>query len=241
MPDWVSTIYPGRSFEWYVYTPAGLAPGEEAALMVFQDGAGAKGYMPAVLDNLIAKGEIPKMVGVFVNPGFFIDSKKSDRSFEYDTLSDQYSQFLLQEILPEVEKTTPLKKDPAFRAIAGASSGGICAFTAAWEHPEQFGKVMSWIGSFTDIAHGKSLKEGGQNYPSMIRLTPKKPIRVFLQDGINDLDNQFGNWPLANEGMAKALAFAGYDYKFVLGNGNHSGRHGVAILPDTLRWLWRPN
>jgi enterochelin esterase family protein len=238
MPDWQSHIFEGTSHEWYVYTPAGLQPGEIPAVMVFQDGQWAKNYMPDVLDNLIAKKEIPKMVAVFVAPGVFAD-KRSNRSFEYDTLSDQYCRFITQEILPEVEKTTPVSHDPAMRAIAGLSSGGIAAFTAAWEHPEQFGKVMSWIGSFTDIAHGQSLKEGGQNYPPMIRMTPKKPIRVFLQDGANDLDNQFGNWPLANQEMAKALAFAGYDYKFVFGMGNHSDRHGRAILPDTMRWLWR--
>jgi enterochelin esterase family protein len=164
---------------------------------------------------------------------------RRNRSFEYDTLSDQYARFLLEEILPEVQKSVNLRQDAASRAISGASSGGICAFTVAWERPEAFSKVLSWIGSFTNIASGESRRAGGHNYPALIRKTPKKPIRVFLQDGENDLDNAHGNWPLANQQMAKALAFAGYDYQFVYGKGFHSAAHGRAILPDSLRWLWR--
>ena len=133
-----------------------------------------------------------------------------------------------------------LRHDAASRAISGASSGGICAFTVAWERPNEFSKVLSWIGSFTNIANGKTLREGGHNYEALVRKTfPRKPIRVFLQDGENDLDNANGNWPLANQTLAKSLAYAGYDYKFEFGHGFHSNRHGRAILPDSLRWLWR--
>jgi enterochelin esterase family protein len=181
---------------------------------------------------------MPVTVGVFINPGTR-KSGGSNRGFEYDTLSDQYVRMLLEEILPEVEKSVKLRHDAAGRAIAGSSSGGICAFTAAWERPNEFSKVLSWVGSFTNLQPGKSGHEGGHNYPAIIRRTPAKPIRVFLQDGENDLDNLAGNWPLANQGMAKALAFAGYDYRFVFGHGFHSGKHGQAILPDSLRWLWR--
>jgi enterochelin esterase-like enzyme len=124
-------------------------------------------------------------------------------------------------------------------ARPGSSSGGICAWTVAWERPDEFRKVLSWVGSFTNIASGKSRREGGHNYEALIRKTPKKPIRVFLQDGANDLDNANGNWPLANQQMAKALEFAHYDYQLVFGNGFHSNRHGRAILADSLRWLWR--
>lgn len=237
-PDWESHVFEGTSREWYVYTPAIGRADEPLPVMVFQDGQWMKNYVPVVLDNLIAKGEIPAMVGIFLAPGVFKDGK-SNRSFEYDTLSDQYVRFLLEEILPEVEKTVKLRKDPDGRAICGMSSGGICAFTAAWQRPDQFGKVLSWIGSFTNIAHGPGNQAGGHNYPALIRLTPKKPLRVFLQDGANDLDNRFGNWPLANQEMAKALAFAGYDYRFEFGRGNHSDKHGRALLPDSLRWLWR--
>lgn len=239
MPPWQSKIFEGTKRDWWVYVPAQYRPENPAAVMVFQDGAGPKDYVPAVFDNLIAKGDIPVMVGIFIQPGTRADGG-SNRSFEYDTLSDQYARFLLEEILPEVEKTVKLRHDAANRAISGASSGGICSFTVAWERPNEFSKVLSWIGSFTNIAAGKTLREGGHNYEAMVRKTfPRKPIRVFLQDGANDLDNANGNWPLANQTLAKSLAYAGYDYKFEFGHGFHSNRHGRAILPDSLRWLWR--
>ena len=238
MPVWKSNIFAGTERKWWLYVPAQYTPEKPACVMVFQDGAGYKNYVPTVFDNLIAKGDMPVTVGVFLDPGVKANGGRN-RSFEYDTLSDQYARFLLEEILPEVEKTAKLKKDAASRAICGASSGGICAFTVAWQKPEEFGKVVSWIGSFTNIAHGATMREGGHNYEALIRKTPKKPIRVFLQDGANDLDNANGNWPLANQQMAKALAFAGYDYQFVYGQGFHSHQHGRAIFPDTLRWIWR--
>jgi enterochelin esterase-like enzyme len=238
MPSWESKIFAGTRRDWWVYVPAQYKPESPAAVMVFQDGASYREYVPTVFDNLIAKGDMPITVAIFIQPGVFSDNR-ANRSFEYDTLSDQYARFLLEEILPEVEKTTRLRHDPASRAIAGASSGGICAFTVAWERPNEFGKVVSWIGSFTNIASGKTVREGGHNYEAMIRKTPRKPIRVFLQDGSNDLDNANGNWPLANQTLAKSLAYARYDYKFEYGQGFHSHRHGRAILPDTLRWLWR--
>jgi enterochelin esterase family protein len=125
-----------------------------------------------------------------------------------------------------------LRPDAAGRAICGISSGGICAFTAAWERPDLFSKVLSHVGSFTNIRHG-------DQYPGMIRKTPGKPIRVFLQDGSNDLDNANGSWPLGNQQMAASLKYQGYDYKFAYGDGAHNGKHGGVILPDSLRWLWR--
>jgi enterochelin esterase family protein len=239
MPPWESKIFSGTRRDWWVYVPAQYRPESPAAVMVFQDGAGAKDFVPVAFDNLIAKGDVPVTVGVFIQPGTFLSDNRSNRSFEYDTLSDQYVRFLLEEMLPEVEKTVKLRHDAASRAIAGASSGGICAFTAAWERPGEFSKVLSWIGSFTNIASGKTVREGGHNYAALVRKTAKKPIRVFLQDGANDLDNIHGNWPLANLTLAKSLAFAGYDYRFEYGQGFHSNRHGRAMLPDTLRWLWR--
>lgn len=238
MPPWKSQIFAGTTRDWWVYVPAQYTAGSPAAVMIFQDGASYQSYVPTVFDNLIAKKDMPVTVGVFINPGVFADGR-ANRSFEYDTLSDQYARFLLEEILPEVEKTTALRHDAAGRAIAGASSGGICAFTAAWERPNEFSKVLSWIGSFTNIAAGPTRREGGHNYEAMIRKTPKKPIRVFLQDGANDLDNANGNWPLANQTLARSLQFANYDYRFVFGQGFHSHSHGRAILPDSLRWLWR--
>jgi enterochelin esterase family protein len=235
---WKSKIFAGTTRDWWVYVPAQYRDDEPACVMIFQDGRGVKDFVPTVFDNLIAKKDMPVTVGIFIQPGIF-DGGRPNRSFEYDTLSDQYARFLLEEILPEVEKTIRLRHDGNSRAIAGSSSGGICSWTVAWERPDDFRKVLSWVGSFTNIASGKTGREGGHNYEAMIRKTDKKPIRVYLQDGANDLDNNNGNWPLANQQMAKALEFKGYDYAFAYGQGFHSGKHGRAILPDSLRWLWR--
>jgi enterochelin esterase-like enzyme len=237
---WESKIYPNTTRPWWIFVPAQYKEDQPACVMVFQDGGGYRSFVPTVFDNLIAKGEMPVTAAVFINPGSGRgEDGRGQRSVEYDTLSDRYTRFLLEEILPEAEKTVKLRHDPESRAIAGASSGGICAWTVAWERPDEFRKVLSWVGSFTNISSGKSRHDGGHNYEALIRKTEKKPIRVFLQDGANDLDNNHGNWPLANQQMAKALQFAGYDYQFVFGQGFHSNRHGRAILPDSLRWLWR--
>jgi len=237
-PVWHSHIFEGTTRDWWIYIPAAYKPENPACVMVFQDGGGPKNYAPTTFDNLIAKGDMPVTVGVFINPGTFADGK-SNRSFEYDTLSDQYSRFLLEEILPEVEKTVHLRHDPESRAIAGASSGGICAFTVAWQRPDQFSKVLSWVGSFVNLQGGPTKIGGGHNYPPMIRENPKKPIRVFQQDGENDLDNPYGNWPLANREIDKALTFAGYDHTIVIGHGFHSDAQGRYLFPESLRWLWR--
>ena len=238
MPKWASKIFPNSERDWWIYVPSQYKLEKPACVMVFQDGAGPKGYMGPVFDNLIARGDMPVTIGIFIQPGNKIGGP-SERAFEYDTLSDQYVRFLLEEIFPEVEKTYKLRHDAASRAITGASSGGICAFTAAWERPNEFSKVLSWVGSFTDIASGPDFKQGGHNYPFLIRKAPKRDIRVFLADGENDLDNEHGNWPLANQTMAKSLAWKGYDYKFVYGQGFHSDRQGRALLPESLKWLWR--
>jgi len=238
MPAWHSTIFAGTTRDWWVYVPAQYNPSSPAAVMVFQDGNAARQYVVPVVDNLIAKGDIPVMVGIFIEPGG-IKAPRDNRSFEYDTLSDQYARFLLEEMLPEVEKTVRLRRDAAGRGIAGQSSGAIAAFTVAWERPAEFSKVLSGIGSFTNIQGGKTLREGGHNYAALVRRVPPKPIRVFMQDGANDLDNAFGSWWLANQTLARSFAFARYDYKFEQGQGFHNNNHIRAILPDALRWLWR--
>ena len=240
--EWTSKIFPGTMRDYWVYVPAQYDSNQAACVMVFQDGGSyvkADGQLrvPIVFDNLIHRKEMPVTIGVFINPGQIPASAPGkepvkNRSFEYDTLSDQYARFLLEEILPEVGRKHNLANDAASRAICGMSSGGICAWTVAWERPDAFRKALSHIGSFTNI-------RGGHVYPSLIRKTPPKPIRVFLQDGSRDLDNEHGNWPLANQEMAAALKFAKYDYQFVFGDGAHNGKHGGAILPDSLRWLWR--
>ena len=240
---WVSEkVYPGTERDMWLYVPAQYDGKTPACMMVFQDGGGyvnLKGDtpVPTVFDNLIHKKQMPVTIGIFLDPGVFPAKTKGrkprrNRSFEYDTLSDQYARFLIEEILPAVGKQYKLTDDPEGRAICGISSGGICAFTVAWQRPETFRKVLSHVGSFTNI-------RGGHDYHARIRKTPNKPIRVFLQDGKNDLDNQHGNWWLANLEMEAALKFKGYDYKFVGGEGGHNGKHGGAILPDSLRWLWR--
>jgi enterochelin esterase-like enzyme len=240
---WKSNVFAGTERDYWVYVPAQYKPETPACVMVFQDG---KNYVsedgqfrvPIVFDNLIQRGEMPVTIGIFINPGVFTDKKTADgkpesnRSFEYDSLSDQYVRFLLDEILPEVAKEYKLVDNPAGRAICGISSGGICSWTAAWERPDAFSKVLSHVGSFTNI-------RGGHVYPALIRKTEPKPIRIFLQDGAGDLDNAHGNWPLANQEMASALKFAKYDYRFEYGDGGHNGKQGGAILPDSLRWLWR--
>jgi enterochelin esterase family protein len=254
-----SKIYPGTERDYWVYVPKQYDAANPACLMVFQDGGGYMGTngsfrSTVVLDNLIHKKEVPVTIAVFINPGNVPAGEpgqkgRSNRSFEYDSMGELYVRFLLEELLPEVEKKWKITQEPAGRATVGISSGGICAFTAAWERPESFGKVISHIGSFTNI-------RGGHVYPALVRKNTETPpaslnateknrwelrrkLRVFLQDGSNDLDNLHGSWPLANQEMFAALKFAKIDCDFKFGDGGHSGKHGGSILPDTMRWLWR--
>ncbi len=239
---WKSKVFDGTTRTYQVYVPQQYDGKTPACVMVFQDGsnyANAKGQfrVPVVFDNLIHQKKIPVMIGIFIDPGSVpaadpSQKSRANRSFEYDTPSPQYATFLEKEIFPEVEKTLKIRHDSPGRAIGGISSGGICAFTAAWERPDMFGKVLSHVGSFTNI-------RGGDIYPCLIRKTEKKEIRVFLQDGENDLDNLFGNWPLANKYMASSLKYMKYDYRFEFGTEGHNGKHGGAILPESLIWLWR--
>ncbi len=240
--EWRSTIFPGTDRAYWVYVPAQYTPDKPANVMVFQDGGGyvnetGETRAPIVFDNLIHQGKLPVTIGIFINPGHFppvAEGKPliSNRSFEYDTLSDQYVRFLLEEILPAVGEKYKLTTDPNCRAICGASSGGICSFTVAWQRPDAFRKVLSHVGSFADI-------RGGHVYPFLVRKTPPKPIRVYLQAGANDLDVGWGDWSLANLAMASAFNFTGYDYHLEYGDGAHDTKHAGAILPESLIWLWR--
>jgi enterochelin esterase family protein len=240
-----STIFGNTARQYWVYVPAQYDASKPAAVMVFQDGhkyvnVEQEYRVPVVFDNLIHKKEMPVTIGVFVNPGNLGGELPADpwrstnRSQEYDTLSEHYARFLLEELLPEVARAhgLSLTSDPEARGIAGASSGGICAFTVAWERPDAFRKVISHIGSYTNI-------RGGHVYPALVRKSSLRPMRIFLQDGSNDLDNQHGNWWLANQEMAAALKFRGYDYRFEPGDGGHTHKHGGSLLPESLRWLWR--
>lgn len=233
-----SQIYPGTETDYWVYVPAQYSDEQPAAVMVFQDGEGyvhAEGSVRAatVMDNLIHAGEIPVAIGVFINP-----SKKEhvydQRDTQYLPLDDTYARFVLEEILPIVEEDYRLVDEAAGRAIVGMSDGGLAAFTAGWHRPDAFSKVVSHIGSYVRL-------RGGSEYPYRIRKTRSapKPIRVFLQDGMNDLNLEEGNWTLANLSMASSLMYARYDYRFEMGTGGHTLQHGGAIFPDTLRWLWR--
>lgn len=252
---WKSRIFPDTERFVWTYVPAQYDARKPACLMVFQDGVRqyaerednrpaarrAEYRAPTVLDNLMARAELPAIVAVFIDPGSGDirgrngNPNFSNRSVEYDTLSDDYSQFLATEILPPIEKKYNIRKDPAGRAIGGISSGAICAFTVAWNHPDWYGKVLSDVGSFTNI-------RGGQVYPQLVREAARKPIRIHMQDGINDNRRPTDperDWYLQNKAMYEALKDKGYDVKYVLGDGFHNSKHGGAILPDSLRWLWR--
>ena len=235
-----SKVFPDTVRDYWVYVPKQYDAAKPACVFVCQDGILYNAT--TVFDNLIHKKEMPVTIGIFIKPGVKPQpasdpTKKapapvSNRSFEYDTLSDSYTRFLLEEILPEVSKKYNLTKDPEGRCIGGSSSGGICAFTVAWERPDEFRKVFTTVGSFTNI-------RGGNKYPEMVRGAARKPIRMFQQGGSNDIVNQYGSWPEANKAMAAVLEEKGYDHKFVFGEGKHSGKHGTALFPDAMRWMWR--
>jgi sugar lactone lactonase YvrE/enterochelin esterase-like enzyme len=249
MEPWHSRVYPGTVRDWWVYFPARIKGEKELALMVFQDGhdyVGLKGKwrVPTVFDNLAVRGGMPPTVAVFLNPGHDLSKpaastpwENSNRSLEYDSLGDRYARFLTEEILPEVHRMVrarggALSLNPELRAVGGASSGGICAFTVAWERPGVFGKVFSTSGSFVG-------RRGGQAYPGLIRKTEPKPLRVYLGDTSGDLDNEFGNWPLANQQMHSALKYMGYEVRFDFAEGfGHNSDYGGSVFPDAMRWLW---
>jgi len=240
--SWTSKIYPGTTRDYWIYVPAQYKAEKPACVMVFQDGqrmADEAGSfrVPIVFDNLIHKGDMPVTIGVFIDPGILpaLGAKQQNRynrSFEYDALGDRYARFLIEEVLPEVGKRYNLSKDPNDYAIAGSSSGGIAAFNAAWNRPDAFRRVLSFIGSFTNL-------RGGELLATLIRKTEPKPLRVFLQDGSADQNNYAGNWFLGNQEIFSALQYAGYESMFAAGTEGHTGKHGGAILPDALRWLWK--
>ena len=242
-PAWDGAkVFPGTVRDVSVYTTPGLSRSQAASLLVCQDGAfylAPNGPVRAtkVLDVLFAKGEIGPTVAVFVNPGKRVGSDEPtdvQRSFEYDSMTPDYGRFLLEDLLPFVANSVDvtLSDDPARRIMCGISSGGICAFTAAWHFPQSFGCVLSHCGSYVNI-------RGGHNWPFILRATPRRNLRVFLQSGSGDAVYFSGDWPLANQTMAKALEWAGYDYRFEFGVGGHSLRHGGALFAESLRWLWR--
>jgi gluconolactonase len=237
-----STIFPGTVHEITVYVPRQYDPAKPACVHVNQDGVQCNA--PVVFDNLIARGELPVLIGVFVKPGVVPAANPAaavdrfNRSFEYDGLGDAYARFLLEELLPFVEtkqtadgRVIRLSQSGNDRAIAGQSSGAIAAFTAAWERPDAFARVFSAIGTYVDL-------RGGARYPALIRKTEPKSLRVFLQDGANDQNIYAGDWWMANQTMERALTYAGYEVNHTWGEGGHNGKQAAAIFPDAIRWLW---
>jgi sugar lactone lactonase YvrE/enterochelin esterase-like enzyme len=237
-----SKVFPGTVHDYWIYVPAQYDASIPACVYVNQDGI--QNNAPVVFDNLIAKKEMPITIGVFITPGVVkaLSTNALDRfnrSYEYDGLGDNYARFLLDEILPEVEKKTTadgkpirLSKEGKDRAIGGSSSGAMCAFTVAWERPEEFSRVFSSIGTYVGL-------RGGHAYSTLIRKFEPKPIRLFLQDGANDLNIYGGDWWMANQAMERSFKFAGYEVEHVWGEGGHNGKHASAIFPDAMRWLWK--
>jgi enterochelin esterase family protein len=252
------SVYPGTTRNYWIYVPAQYAPAKPACLMVFQDGhffvnTDGDYRIPVVFDNLIYRREMPVTIGVFINPGRTPEQKEAtdkewgdrtnNRRVEYNALDDKYSKLIVDELLPVIKKGYNISENPDDRAIAGASSGAICAFTVAWQRPDQFRKVISTIGSFTNIM-------GGHEYPDVVRRSEPKPIRIFLQDGMNDNRGTRGkgadakydpkmDWHAQNRKMVEALTGKKYDVNYTWGIGTHSNKQGGAIMPEMLRWLWR--
>jgi enterochelin esterase-like enzyme len=263
----ISKIYDGMKSEYWIYVPAQYDVKTPAALMVFQDGEwylDRDGKNPTlnVIDNLIAQKKIPVMICVFTNPGDIEGSpgtptysfvkaysekwkrtlKDSMRSTLYDTVSDRYARYLRDEVLDEVSAKYNIRKDAYSHAITGLSSGGICSFNAAWQMPDQFSRVISWIGSFSSIQwkEDANVQDGGQDYPDKILRGPKRNIRVWLQDGSQDIESErYGSWPLANLRLANALKLKEYDFHFSFGKGTHNSGQGAAEFPEEMIWLWR--
>lgn len=267
--EFKSQVLAGTVRRYWIFVPAQYTGETPANVLVFQDGQRATNpegslRVPQVLENLVASGDIPVTIGIFITPGHRAETypdnlgtnNPNNRAQEYDSLSDAYTRFLVEEMLPEVGKKYRLTDNVEGRAIGGTSSGAICAFTVAWHRPDVFRKVISFIGSYTSIAYRpandtRPMVPGGDLYPTLIRKSPIRPIRIFLQDGSADLDNEHGNWFLANQQMLAAFNYANriadqrkdtgprYDVTHVWGDGAHSDAHGGSILPDVLRWMWR--
>jgi enterochelin esterase-like enzyme len=250
-----SEAYPGTQHTYWVYVPAQYDPSVAASLMVFNDGQAFK-YMdgdvraPNVLDNLIYRREIPVMLGVFINPGRRPDQpeptpqnwgdRDTNRPAEYNSLDDKYARVVVNELMPALDKDYNIAKDPERRGIGGASSGAIAAFTVAWERPDQFRKILSIVGSFTNL-------RGGHAYADLVAKNERKPLRVYLQDGRNDNRgvgregkyDELRDWFFQNVRLMQALSAKGYDLNYTWGIGKHGQKQGGAIFPDMMRWLWR--
>lgn len=231
------SVFPGTQREYQIYLPVGFDKTKESAFMVFQDGVIYQA--PVVFDNLIAKKDIPPLVGIFIKPGVVPAVNDNalprfNRSYEYDSITPTYSRFLIDEFLPAIEARHGLKfsTDPNHAAISGNSSGGICAFMVAWHRPDRFRRVFTGVGTYVGI-------HGADQLPVLVRKFEPKPLRVFLQSGTGDNNLYCGDWWMANQMMERSLAWAGYDVNHAWGEGGHNAKHATQIFPDVLRWLWR--
>jgi enterochelin esterase family protein len=240
-----SKVFDGMKADYWVYASPGVNPSVPAPSMVWQDGQGlingdlSKLRLFTVTENLVAQKLIPPMVHIMIAPGLSPENKPM-RSIEYDTVSDRYNRFVLEEVFPEVEKTYKLREDGYSRGIAGESSGGICSFNSAWWAAEKFARVHSTIGSYASIQwHPEDKQEGGNVYPFMVRKQPKRNIRVWMSDGADDLENNHGSWPLQNIELANSLKMREYDFHFRFGTATHDSAQAALDLPESLAWLWR--
>lgn len=236
---WKSEIFAGTERNYWIYVPQQYDPAKPACVTIMQDGLNAANgwHLPDVLNNLIHKQEIPVTIGIFISPGYVPpafegDSPRINRSFEYDSMTDRYARFLVEEMLPAVSKDYNLSTDPNDRLIAGLSSGAICAFNVAWQRPNEFRRVLSTIGSYGSL-------RGGEEFSILVRKSEPKPIRIFLQDGSSDVDIYAGDWFNENQGMLSALEWAGYDVNHEWGDGGHNSEQAASLMPNALRWLWR--
>lgn len=250
-----SQAYPGTQHTYWVYVPAQYDPQVPASLMVFQDGQAFKDmegdvHAHVVMDNLIYRREIPVMIGVFINPGRTPEQpephlrewgdRTTNRPTEYNTLDDKYARVIVDELLPALYKDYNISKDPELHGIGGSSSGAIAAFTVAWERPNHFRKVLSNVGSFTNL-------RGGHQYPDIIRKAEKKPIRIVMVDGRNDnralrADGTYDetrDWFLQNVRMQQALTEKGYELNYTWGMARHGQKMLRTMFPEMMRWLWR--
>lgn len=237
-----SRVFPGTTRKVSVYVPRQYKPETPACVYVNQDGV--QYNAPKVFDELIHRSEMPVTIGVFITPGVVPAANDAalaryNRSFEYDGLGDGYARFLLDEVLPFVQtkqtsdgRPIRLSDKGNDRAIGGASSGAICAFTAAWERPDAFRRVFSAIGTYVGL-------RGGHEYSTLIRKTEPKPLRIFLQDGSKDLNIYGGDWWIANQAMERSLTFAGYEVTHEWGEGGHDGKHATELFPGAMKWLWK--
>lgn len=231
-----SAVFPGTTRDYAVYVPAQYDPEKPAALMVFQDGLSYLKTVPIAFDNLIASGDMPVTVALFVNPGVVPALSEEalpryNRSFEYDAVDGSYARFLLDEMIPHALADLNITEDPNLRGLCGSSSGGIAAFMVAWERSDQFRRVYTTVGTYVGL-------RGGNELPVLVRKTEPKPIRIFLQDGKNDNDLYCGSWWVANQDMLASFEWAGYEVNHEWGEGGHNRKHGNAIFPDVMRWLW---